>query len=97
MIYPILFPVVESKWIPGWSRNDAHGAEVAAARQKYLPLFRHYASMPISQLTVDDQPSHGAIEMTIANGWKGLMPADKALLGEEKVHILAAYVYSSSQ
>ena len=35
--------------------------------------------------------------MTIANGWKGLMPADKALLGEEKVHILAAYVYSLSQ
>lgn len=41
--------------------------------------------------------TRGAIEKTIAEGRKGLMPAHKALLGEEKVHILAAYVYSLNQ
>ncbi len=38
-----------------------------------------------------------AIEQTIAHGRKGVMPAHKELLGEEKAHILAAYVYSMSQ
>lgn len=34
---------------------------------------------------------------TINNGRSGVMPAHKDLLGEEKVHIIAAYVYSLSQ
>lgn len=33
---------------------------------------------------------------TINNGRSGVMPAHKDLLGEEKVHIIAAYVYSLS-
>ena len=37
------------------------------------------------------------IEKTIAHGRKGVMPAHKELLGEDKVHILAAYVYGLSQ
>ncbi|MDJ0880159.1 MAG: cytochrome-c oxidase, cbb3-type subunit III [Gammaproteobacteria bacterium] len=41
--------------------------------------------------------SRGHIQKTIAEGRKGIMPAHEELLGEKKVHILAAYVYSLSQ
>ena len=40
--------------------------------------------------------SRGYIEHSIAQGRKGVMPAHEELLGEAKVHILAAYVYSLS-
>lgn len=36
------------------------------------------------------------LEMTIRNGRNGLMPAQEQYLGADKVHILAAYVYSLS-
>lgn len=36
------------------------------------------------------------IKHTIENGRGGVMPAHKDLLGEDKVHILAAYIYSLS-
>ncbi len=41
--------------------------------------------------------TRAVIEQSIANGRRGVMPAHKDLLGEEKVHILAAYVYGLSQ
>ena len=41
--------------------------------------------------------SAGAIKQTIENGRKGVMPGHQDLLGEEKVHLLTAYVYSLSQ
>lgn len=41
--------------------------------------------------------TRGTIEKTISQGRGGVMPAHKDLLGEQKVHILAAYVYSLSQ
>ncbi|MCB1724805.1 MAG: cytochrome-c oxidase, cbb3-type subunit III [Gammaproteobacteria bacterium] len=41
--------------------------------------------------------SEGAIKQTIANGRNGVMPPHKDLLGDEKVHLLTAYVYSLSQ
>ena len=37
------------------------------------------------------------IKETIRNGRKGRMPAHRALLGEEKAHLLAAYVWSLSR
>ena len=40
--------------------------------------------------------SQDAIVETILNGRKGQMPAHKDFLGEAKVHVLAAYVYSLS-
>lgn len=40
--------------------------------------------------------SPGAIRQTIVQGRNGVMPAHRTLLGEEKVHLLAAYVYSLS-
>ncbi len=41
--------------------------------------------------------SRSYIQHSIADGRTGVMPAHKELLGEAKVHILAAYVYSLSQ
>jgi len=41
--------------------------------------------------------SAGVIKQTITNGRNGHMPAHKNFLGEDKVHLLAAYVYSLSQ
>jgi len=41
--------------------------------------------------------SPGAIRQTIAKGRNGRMPAHRDFLGENKVHVLAAYVYSLSQ
>jgi len=40
--------------------------------------------------------SLGVIKKTITEGRNGVMPAHKDLLGEDKIHILAAYVYSLS-
>ncbi|MGB5451763.1 MAG: cytochrome-c oxidase, cbb3-type subunit III [Sedimenticolaceae bacterium] len=40
--------------------------------------------------------SPGAIKKTLAEGRAGVMPAQKGLLGDEKVHLLTAYVYSLS-
>jgi len=41
--------------------------------------------------------SAGAIKQTLQNGRAGVMPAHQDLLGEEKVHLLTAYVYSLSK
>ncbi|WP_076411570.1 cytochrome-c oxidase, cbb3-type subunit III [Shewanella sp. UCD-KL12] len=40
--------------------------------------------------------SRGAIEQSIKYGRSGVMPAWKDVLGEEKVHVITAYVYSLS-
>ncbi|QSX39053.1 cytochrome-c oxidase, cbb3-type subunit III [Shewanella sedimentimangrovi] len=40
--------------------------------------------------------SRGVIEESIKHGRSGVMPAWKEVLGEEKVHVIAAYVYSLS-
>lgn len=40
--------------------------------------------------------SLGAIKKTISQGRNGVMPAHQDFLGKEKVHLLAAYVYSLS-
>ena len=41
--------------------------------------------------------SQKAIEESIRNGRAGVMPPWKDILGEEKVHVISAYVYSLSQ
>lgn len=41
--------------------------------------------------------SQRAIEESIRNGRAGVMPPWKDILGEEKVHVISAYVYSLSQ
>ena len=40
--------------------------------------------------------SPGVIKLSIANGRNGKMPAHREFLGEQKAHLLAAYVYSLS-
>jgi cytochrome c oxidase cbb3-type subunit 3 len=40
--------------------------------------------------------SQEAIETSIRNGRMGVMPAHKDLLSPERIHVLAAYVYSLS-
>ncbi len=40
--------------------------------------------------------SAGVIKQTIANGRSGMMPAHGQFLGEDKVHLLAAYIYGLS-
>jgi cytochrome c oxidase cbb3-type subunit III len=40
--------------------------------------------------------SPGVIRYTIANGRNGRMPAHRDFLGEDKVHLLATYIYSLS-
>jgi len=42
-------------------------------------------------------PSQRAVESSIKNGRAGVMPAWKDILGEQKVHVISAYVYSLSQ
>jgi cytochrome c oxidase cbb3-type subunit III len=37
-----------------------------------------------------------SIRQTLRNGRNGVMPAQKNILREEKIHLLAAYVYSLS-
>ncbi|WP_286261802.1 cytochrome-c oxidase, cbb3-type subunit III [Thalassotalea atypica] len=41
--------------------------------------------------------SEKAVQQSIRNGRAGVMPAWKDILGEEKVHVISAYVYSLSQ
>jgi len=42
-------------------------------------------------------PSVRAVESSINNGRAGVMPAWKDILGEQKVHVISAYVYSLSK
>ncbi|MGI9277262.1 MAG: cytochrome-c oxidase, cbb3-type subunit III [Endozoicomonas sp.] len=41
--------------------------------------------------------SQAQVEYTIRNGRNGVMPAWKDILGEEKVHLVSAYIYSLSK
>jgi len=41
--------------------------------------------------------SQRTVEETIRNGRSGVMPAWEKILGEEKIHVISAYVYSLSQ
>ena len=41
--------------------------------------------------------SQRAVEETLNHGRAGVMPAWKEILGEDKIHLLTAYVYSLSQ
>jgi cytochrome c oxidase cbb3-type subunit 3 len=41
--------------------------------------------------------SHGVIEETLNKGRNGQMPAFKEILGEDKIHIISAYVYRLSR
>jgi len=70
-----------------------HGADAKGS-------FAHNLPMGAADLT-DKVWLYGgstrAVEETIAKGRAGVMPAWKEILGEDKVHLISAYVYSLSQ
>ena len=86
--------------------HDAAQAEAAVPQYQQLCLACHGADGKGNQLVgapnlTDDVWLYGgstkAIKFTIENGRNGLMPAHADFLGEDKVHVVAAYVYSLSQ
>ncbi|MCP4699241.1 MAG: cytochrome-c oxidase, cbb3-type subunit III [Gammaproteobacteria bacterium] len=88
-------------------REGVDAAAAAKGKAKYFticfvchgPEGKGNPAMGAPNLT-DDIWLHGAspgkISETISKGRKGMMPAHKEFLGEAKVHLLAAYVYSLS-
>ncbi|MGJ8693464.1 MAG: c-type cytochrome [Thalassotalea sp.] len=59
-------------------------------------------NLPVGAPTLNDNTwlypsSERGIQESIRNGRAGVMPAWKDILGEEKVHVISAYIYSLSQ
>lgn len=86
--------------------HDAEAAEKAAPKFQQLCMACHGADGKGNQLVgapnlTDEIWLYGGstkqIQFTLRNGRNGKMPAQAEILGEEKVHILSAYVYSLSQ
>src|SRR5690625_3264330 len=116
----------------GWTQVGAHAKDVAAAEERYGPLYASMAAIPIPELAQDPQAMqtgnrlfgnncavcHGAdgrgapgfpnladddwlyggspeaIKTSILDGREGIMPAWGAALGDEGVDQVAAYVFS---
>jgi cytochrome c oxidase cbb3-type subunit 3 len=90
------------------SGRDADPAKVAAGKQHFASYCAacHGADgtgntgLGAPNLTDDAWlygGSPGAVRQSIAQGRNGRMPAHRDFLGEDKVHLLATYVYSMSQ
>ncbi|MGI9335914.1 MAG: cytochrome-c oxidase, cbb3-type subunit III [Gammaproteobacteria bacterium] len=86
--------------------HDASAAAIAAPKYSTLCAACHGAggkgnrALGAPDLTDDVWlygASPGAINRSIAIGRAGQMPAQKEFLGEAKVHLLAAYIYSLSR
>ncbi|MAR00113.1 MAG: cytochrome-c oxidase, cbb3-type subunit III [Oceanospirillaceae bacterium] len=86
--------------------HDAEAAEKAAPAFAQNCSVCHGADGKGNQLVgapnlTDDIWLYGGstkqIQFTLRNGRAGKMPAQKEILGEDKVHVLAAYIYSLSQ
>ena len=89
------------------SGREAGSGDIQAGRQVFRPTCavchgddaRGQSAMGAPNLTDNTWlygGSPGVIRQTILNGRQGKMPAHKDFLGEDKVHLLAAYVYSLS-
>ena len=91
-------------------KHDAEAAEKAAPKFQQLCMACHGAdgkgsvahNLPFGAPNLTDNiwlygGSQRAVEETLLNGRAGVMPAWKDILGEDKVHLLTAYVYSLSQ
>lgn len=135
LVYLVLFPGIgTAKGMLGWTSAEEHAKEVAAANEKYSPLYAKYAGTPIEELAMNEDAKrtgarlfanncavcHGSdaqgarrfpnltdndwlyggsaeqIKTTIMNGRKGAMPAWKAVIGDEGVHQVTSYVLSLS-
>jgi len=47
-------------------------------------------------MVVHAKPLKIQLQMVVANGRNGVMPAWSNILGEDKIHLITAYVYSLS-
>ena len=86
--------------------HSAEAAEKAAPKFQQLCMACHGADGKGNQLVgapnlTDDIWLYGGatkqIEFTLKHGRNGKMPAQSEILGEDKVHVLSAYIYSLSQ
>lgn len=133
--YLILYPGLGTvKGVLGWTSANEHSQEVSMAEEKYLPLFKKYASISIPELAKDEAANrtggrlfanncavcHGSdaggargfpnltdkdwlyggspeqIKTTLLGGRNGNMPAWKTSLGDEGVKNVVSYVLSLS-
>ena len=86
--------------------HSTEAAEKAAPKYQQLCMACHGADGKGNQLVgapnlTDDVWLYGGatkqIEFTLKHGRNGKMPAQSEILGEDKVHVLSAYIYSLSQ
>jgi cytochrome c oxidase cbb3-type subunit 3 len=70
-----------------------HGSEGKGSAEMGIPL----GAPNLTDNTWLYGGSPRAVETSIANGRAGVMPAWDKILGEQKVHVISAYVYSLSQ
>ena len=95
--------------LAGLPLPEGHGADLAAGQQIFAAncVACHGAegkgvpTMGAPNLTASTGWIYGSsltqLQQTIRNGRQGQMPAQEPYLGNDKVHLLAAYVYSLSQ
>lgn len=133
LVYLVLMPGLGSfDGLLGWSQYERYEAEVAAAEERYAPLYAEYAATPIPALADNDDAMatagrlfanncatcHGSdgrgargypnladgawqwggapedIRHTLLNGRQAVMPAFSAQLDTSAIEATAAYVYS---
>ena len=95
--------------LAGLPLPQSHEGDVAAGQKIFAtncaachgPQGKGTAAMGAPDLTASAAWIYGSsltqIQQTIRNGRQGHMPAQQDILGNDKVHLLAAYVYSLSQ
>ena len=135
VIYLILYPGLGNyKGTLGWTQVAQYETEVSRADDKFMPLFRHYASQSIEQLQHEPDAlqmgqsiftnvcfgCHGAdgrgalgfpnltdddwlwggspdqIKVSILQGRNGIMPGWQQTLGEEGVNEVVQYILSKN-
>ena len=93
------------------SGREVDSASAAAGKEKFVMCAACHGAdgkgsaamgIPLGAPNLTDNiwlygASQRAVESSINNGRAGVMPAWKDILGEQKVHIISAYVYSLSQ
>jgi len=95
--------------LAGLALPEGHDADLAAGQQVYASNCvachgaegKGMAALGAPDLTSNAGWIYGSslpqLQLTIRNGRQGVMPAQEPYLGNDKVHLLAAYVYSLSQ
>ncbi|WP_027897609.1 cytochrome-c oxidase, cbb3-type subunit III [Zestomonas thermotolerans] len=95
--------------LAGLPLPEDHGADLAAGQEVFQtncvachgPDGKGMAMLGAPDLTRPDAFIYGSslsqLQQTVRNGRNGQMPAQEQYLGNDKVHVLAAYVYSLSK